>query len=198
MTTGLLERWAKEDAKNPPAWSYQDYDFVKGPIEQPHPNVFVFDLLTPLMCKSLLLRIANAPSEAPNSMNKYGVDLHGLGLDKWLHAVMLRHVLPIAQDYYPEVGKLAKPYGFIVKYAIGKQRKLDAHIDEPSAVTLNVCLGEEFEDGELVFLGPRKERFEVEHKVGRAIVHRGHHLHQAKSITSGSRTNLILWCGEKR
>ncbi len=183
-----------------PALKYQNYDVVKSSIEQPHPNVFVFDLFTPLICEALLGRIAEAPSEAPNSMNKYGVDLHegSLGLSGWLRTVMNKHVAPIARDYYPEVGKLSAMYGFVVNYAVGKQRKLAAHIDEPSDVTLNVCLGTQFEGGELVFMGPREEKFEVEHKVGRAIIHRGHHLHQAKAITSGKRTNLILWCSERR
>ncbi len=179
-------------------WRYLPGDCVKGKIEQPHPNIFVFDLFTENLCDALLYRVADVPSEAPNSMNKYGTGLDGLKLDAWLKDVVKHHVAPIAKDYFPEVKKLGAPYGFVVNYEMGKQRKLDAHIDEPSAVTLNVCLGGVFNGGELVFQGPRDERFEVEQRVGRAIVHRGHHLHRANAITGVWRSNLILWCPEKR
>lgn len=171
-------------------------DYFKPVIRESHPNIFVFDLFPPALCESLLERIAKTPSEPPNSMNKYGADLDDLGLKRWASQLKSHFVAPVARDYYPECGKLGAPYGFVVQYERGKQRSLAAHIDEPSLVTLNVCLGREFVGGDLVFLGPRKERHVVKHAPGQAIIHRGHHLHRAEPIERGHRTNLILWCGK--
>ncbi len=179
---------------------YYGADFVSyGIVDQIFPNIFVFDLFTPALCNQLLDKIAAAPQVAPNSMNKYGTDLRGAGLQSWLRQLVKKHVAPLAKSYYPEVKALKDPYGFTVDYRVGKQTALASHIDEPSAVTLNVCLRLGLEtDSTLVFTGPRWERYEVAHRVGQAIVHRGHHLHRANAIKSGSRTNLIVWCPGKK
>ncbi len=39
-----------------------------------------------------------------------------------------------------------------------------------------------------------QEVLEYSHVPGHAILHAGRHRHGAKAITSGQRTNLILWC----
>ena len=82
--------------------------------------------------------------------------------------------------------------------------QLDFHIDDAD-VTLNVCLGKQFEGGNLYFGGvrcayhqssaPRKEEeFIFEHKRGQGIFHLSKHLHLAQHIKSGTRHNLIMWC----
>lgn len=85
-----------------------------------------------------------------------------------------------------------------------RDKKLDFHVDD-AAVTLNVCLGEEFTGGELYFGGVRcsrhvgrtkateDEEIVFQHQVGTACLHLGKHRHQALPITSGRRLNLILW-----
>lgn len=87
---------------------------------------------------------------------------------------------------------------------INRDRKLDFHVDD-SAVTLNVCLGKEFTNGQLYFGGVRcsshtantlpraDEEIYVEHQVGTACFHLGNHRHRALPITNGRRFNLILW-----
>lgn len=181
-------------------------------ISEPHPGVFVIDdVLRASDCRGLLWLIDSkrpANAEPPNSMNRYGLALEDVKM-KWLATDLWRgRVLPVARKHYPDVGPLEKPYGFLVEYS-NKQRSLSSHIDEPSAVTLNLCLGRDFEGGRLVFHGLRcrrhadvryraGERFEIEHKIGRAIIHRGWHTHSALPIDSGRRANLILWCGAKK
>jgi len=85
-----------------------------------------------------------------------------------------------------------------------RDRKLDFHVDD-AAVTLNVCLGTEFTDGQLYFGGIRcsphvsatkprdDEEIYLEHQVGTACLHLGNHRHRALPISSGRRLNLILW-----
>lgn len=84
---------------------------------------------------------------------------------------------------------------------------LSFHVDD-SDVTINVCLGREFEGGDLLCHGQRcelhckstpplpelNEGTRVSHKVGQAIIHIGKHRHAALPITAGERSNLILWC----
>ena len=49
------------------------------------------------------------------------------------------------------------PPRFVVEYGADKDKKLDWHVDD-SDVTLNVCLGKQFEGGDLVFSGTRATR----------------------------------------
>jgi predicted 2-oxoglutarate/Fe(II)-dependent dioxygenase YbiX len=76
---------------------------------------------------------------------------------------------------------------------------LSEHVDD-SEVTLNVCLGKEFQGGSLYFKGIKgteseyKENIEYNHKVGKAVLHVGKHIHGANKIESGERVNLIIWC----
>ena len=66
-------------------------------------------------------------------------------------------------------------------------------------VTLNVCLGKNFEGGNLYF-GDMKTTpvcqstcVLVDHKVGYGLLHRGQQYHGALPIKSSERYNLILW-----
>lgn len=72
------------------------------------------------------------------------------------------------------------------------------HHDD-SDVTLNVCLGKDFEGATLSFCGAfgsaehRKHVHTYTHRVGRAIIHLGSHRHGADNIVSGERYSLIMW-----
>jgi hypothetical protein len=107
---------------------------------------------------------------------------------------------------FPNVGgsSLDSHHGFVVEYAMDRDLDLGFHVDD-SEVTLNVCLGKQFDSGELFFRGVRcdkhvngesrpEEVLEYSHVPGHAILHAGRHRHGAKAITSGQRTNMILWC----
>lgn len=167
-------------------------------ITEPFPGVFVFHVPRDVrreLHELIEWRRTRAKTVAPNSMNKYG-----LVLDKPLRTVMRQvqaeYVAPLAVEKYNIRLKL-DPYAFVVDYTLGTQRSLAAH-DDTSDVTLNLCLGKKWTGGELVFHGPGKQRFEIEHRVGQAIVHLGSQVHRAKTISSGTRSNLILWCQRRR
>lgn len=167
-------------------------------LKNPAAGVYTFDLLTPAGCSMLLDETAafekwKGKRVAPNSMNKYGMTLDEIGLDAWLDRLMSKWVATLTRTWFPEIGPLKEHYGFIVDYAADKQRSLAEHFDS-SDVTLNVCLGRKWTGGKLVFRGPRGGKIEIAHRPGRAIIHRGKHLHKALPVTSGSRSNLILWC----
>ena len=143
-------------------------------------GIAVFDLFTPAQCAVLLRRIAKLPAESPNSMNRYGTVLPWT---RWVDRLVAKHLafvgVPLAKTGH---------HAFVVEYS-AKQRSLAAHFDA-SAVTLNVCIGGNFDGGALVF---EPEMIAFEQKVGRAFIHRGSHVHRAKPIARGTRTNLVVW-----
>jgi hypothetical protein len=102
------------------------------------------------------------------------------------------------------LGCFRRHHGFIVEYAVDRDRSLGFHVDD-SELTLNVCLGTEFTGGELFFRGVRcalhqqtpampHEKFDYCHRVGHGVIHLGRHRHGALPLLSGRRTNLIVWC----
>jgi hypothetical protein len=188
-------------------------------VREVHPQVYVFDMLAPEFCTGLLEESAhfsqwcdrvNLPTIRPNTMNNYGIVLDSIGFAPMLQELMIGFVKPLSSWMYPEVGgdSLDSHHGFTVEYEAGKDVSLDFHVDA-SDVTLNVCLGEVFQGGELFFRGVRcarcqetewrdEEVFDIEHVLGRAILHRGKHRHGANPIRAGRRCNLILWCNSSR
>ncbi|CAF3607102.1 unnamed protein product [Adineta steineri] len=209
------------------------YDFQQWPIDQNLLNmiknssldndilkqmqttgVYTFSFLPVSFCQLLINEIAyfeqwcvdnGLKLYRPNSMNKYGVILDHFGFQKCLNDIVTNIVEPLTGLIYTHVTlPLDSHHGFVVEYAMDKDRKLDFHVDD-SAVTLNLCLGTEFTDGQLYFGGVRcsshtgttaprhDEEFYLEHQVGMACLHLGNHRHKALPITNGRRLNLILW-----
>ncbi|CAF3245360.1 unnamed protein product [Rotaria socialis] len=178
-------------------------------------GVYTFSFLPTTFCQTLINEIAyfeqwcadnGLELYRPNSMNKYGVILDHFGFGKCLNDIINNIVEPLTRLVFTHViPPLDSHRGFIVEYAMDKDRKLDFHVDE-AAVTLNVCLGTDFTGGQLYFGGVRcashigttkpraDEEIYLEHQVGTACLHLGNHRHRAMPITSGRRLNLILWC----
>jgi hypothetical protein len=164
------------------------------------PDVYVFDLLTPAFCRRLLAYTDRQDAAPPNTMNRYGAVLREIGLGSFAEVLLRRVVAPLARRFYPGVGPLRGTHGFLVEYSPDTQSSLGAHSDD-SAVTLNVCLGRKFEGGDLAFElddGREVRELKVQHAVGQAVLHRGQQYHRARRVTSGRRTNLILWCKRGR
>jgi len=177
------------------------------------PCLYTFKLLSDKTCTELIEEVEhfelwckhmNLAPQRPNSMNNYGAILDDFGFNKTLDDLMTKIVNPLASILYPYVGNLDGHHGFIVEYQIGKDTKLDFHVDD-SEVTLNVCLGKQFQNGQLYFGGIRchlhqqtnpqpAENIYVAHQPGIGLLHVGKHRHAAQKITSGHRLNLILWC----
>lgn len=132
-------------------------------------------------------------------MNNYGVILDEIGFTPFFDQLREIYISPIAKVLYPHEGsELVGHHGFVVKYKIGEDTKLDFHYDS-SQVTINVCLGKSFTGGSLYFNGlmhdpdSHNEDFEFQHQKGRGILHLGQHRHGANNIQSGTRYNMIVW-----
>ncbi|CAK9196415.1 unnamed protein product [Sphagnum troendelagicum] len=179
------------------------------------PGVFTFNMLKPGFCSMMLEEVEHFEKWAqdakvkvmrPNTMNNYGAVLDDIGMEDMLNELMTSYLNPMAAVLFPNVGgsSLDSHHGFVVEYAMDRDLDLGFHVDD-SEVTLNVCLGKQFDSGELFFRGVRcdkhvngearpEEVLEYSHVPGHAILHAGRHRHGAKAITSGQRTNMILWC----
>lgn len=195
--------------------------------------MYTFSFLPPSFCRSLIEEVEyferwcvdnGLKIHRPNSMNNYGVILDHFGFEQCLTDVITHVVEPLTRLLYRHVTlPLDSHHGFIVEYAMNKSdstftlkkcrsvhsrdRKLDFHVDD-SAVTLNLCLGAEFTDGQLYFGGVRcsshvsatapraDEEIILKHQIGTACLHLGQHRHRALPITTGRRLNLILWVSQ--
>jgi hypothetical protein len=170
--------------------------------------VYQLDLFTEDFCNVLLseldhLEASGIPLRRPNGMNRFGAILSHLGFQEGLLEPLMKYVVkPLSRELWPQwvdTEDLDETYGFVVRYRIGEDVDLAEHADT-SNVTLNACLGREFAGGELYFKGVRftdsgddTETHDVSHKRGSAVLHLGGHFHGVYPITSGERSNLVLW-----
>jgi len=127
--------------------------------------------------------------------------LNELGFDEdFLNKLREDYLTPITTLLFPECGgdRLDSHKSFIVKYKTDGDVDLNYHYDN-AEVTLNICLGKQFEEGSLYFGHMRTERqpdtayAEYRHKLTHGLIHRGQHMHGAMPITDGERYNLIMW-----
>ncbi|BBN15797.1 hypothetical protein MPTK1_7g00930 [Marchantia polymorpha subsp. ruderalis] len=184
-------------------------------ITEHSPGVYTFNMLDATFCSMMLEEVEHFENWAleakvkvmrPNTMNNYGAVLDDIGMEGMLNELMINFINPMAAVLFANVGgsSLDTHHGFVVEYSMDRDLDLGFHVDD-SEVTLNVCLGKDFDGGELFFRGVRcdkhvngesrpEEVLEYSHVPGRAILHAGRHRHGAKAITAGQRTNLILWC----
>jgi len=191
-----------------------DGDF-SGILKKVNDNLYIFKFLSTQFCRMMIEEKENFEKfsseehikiNRPNSMNKYGAILDEFGFGNLLNDWMIKIVKPMGIKLFPEFGSdtLDNHHGFLVEYEMGKDTNLGFHVDD-SEVTLNVCLGKNFEGGSLFFRGVRcddhqqtswtkEEEIEFFHEPGVALIHAGRHRHGANPITKGHRINLILWC----
>ncbi|GAX61988.1 permease of the major facilitator superfamily [Candidatus Scalindua japonica] len=188
-------------------------------LHEEYPGIYSFDVLKAEFCSQLIEEIMwfeawckkqQVTINRPNSMNNYGAVLDDFGFDSFLNRLMTEYISPLSTLLFNDTGggSLDEHHGFVVEYKMGKDESLGFHSDD-SDVTFNVCLGREFTNGTIYFNGLlcrmcqqilysssalTQEQVEIEHKIGRALLHRGLHRHGANDITSGERYNLILWC----
>lgn len=182
------------------------------------PQVFTFDCLSEEFCDALLGRAdgfvdaqsalredATTASPDESLFNKRHVSLDLLGLGSFLDILLSQLMRPLAALLFADLGELDWRYGYIIGYAAAAdgarnitRTSLVSHSDD-SEVTLSVCLGREFEGGDVVFRGLRgskaegREEGRVAPTAGRGTLHAGQHLHEVSPVTSGQRYMLIVW-----
>jgi hypothetical protein len=168
-------------------------------------GIYSFEIFNLEFCRQLIEEVDNferagLPVMRPNTMNNYGVILDEIGFKPFFDELTTQYIVPFATHLYPDNGgaTLDNHHAFIVQYKMTEDLDLGFHYDE-SEVTLNVCLGKQFQGGSLYFRGllldrsTRDENFEFHHIPGKAILHVGKHRHGANAIVAGERYNLIVW-----
>ena len=78
-------------------------------------------------------------------MNRHGLVVNQIGLEPAVRSLLHRHLAGLFAALYGEEGSdLDDHHTFIVRYKQGEDIGLDPHEDD-SDVTLNVCLGKDFQ-----------------------------------------------------
>ena len=145
------------------------------------------------------------PLRRPNGMNRYGAIINEIGLGQLIHTLIENYFRPVSQLLFPKsvTSDDTKEYfSFLVKYKKGEDVDLAEHTDA-STVTVNMCLGNNFEDGAIYFKNVRhmysvNQTEESKMKIipmeaGLSLIHLGQHVHGALPLTSGERLNIITW-----
>ena len=107
------------------------------------------------------------------------------------------YMRPIARLLFPEImGYDAQTFGFSIHYQPNTDTSIRPHTDA-SAVTLNINLnvpGETFTGSTVGFYDVKAGKVNpLTFTPGSAMLHRGNVPHAAQPITSGERTNFVLW-----
>ena len=113
------------------------------------------------------------------------------------NVLLSTYMRPIARLLFPEVvGYDSQTFGFSIHYKPNTDNSIRPHTDA-SAVTLNVNLNlpdEAFTGSAVDFLDSKTGQVTgLTFKPGAAMIHRGSAVHAAQPITSGERTNFVLW-----
>lgn len=147
-------------------------------------------------------------SETRMRPRKRPIDLDTVGLG-WINNLLFNLIMrPLSRHLYKDTeckDELDWRQGYVAGYSnvpsasAGLTRDhLVAHTDD-SEVTLNMCISDEFDGGELQFKGLRGTSDEnmlqgqYKHELGKALLHSGRHLHAVTRVTSGERYVLIMW-----
>ncbi|MFY0641713.1 MAG: 2OG-Fe(II) oxygenase [Bermanella sp.] len=185
---------------------------VRDLIEEVVPGVFQFQFFDPQRLVELrryLDDVANAgiPLRPP-----YGIALNRRGamldprsegflgapsFQMFYRELMDKYMRPIARLLFPEImGYDTQTFGFSINYQPGVDTSLRLHTDA-SAATLNINMNlpnETFTGSEVDFYDAGTGKMNrLTFKPCMAMMHRGSIAHAAQPITSGERSNLVLW-----
>ncbi len=207
----LLDKNLREAVKQ--AWEDPSKELaVKALLHEVAPDVFQFQFFDPerlAVLRGYLEQVWNSqiPMRPP-----YGIVLNRRGamLDSrsegylaapsfqaFYNEILNTYMRPISRMLFPEVmGFDTQTFGFSIYYEPNTDSSIRPHTDT-SAVTLNINLnlpGEEFTGSQVDFYHPYTGDIKsLTFKPGTAMLHRGNIAHAAKPITSGERTNFVLW-----
>lgn len=185
---------------------------VRDLLTEVAPGVFQFQFFDPQRLVDLrnylnAVAAAGIPLRAP-----YGIALNRRGamLDPrsegvlgapsfqlFYRELMDKYMRPIARLLFPEImGYDTQTFGFSIHYQPGVDTSLRLHTDA-SAATLNINMNlpnEMFSGSEVDFHDSHTGKMtRLTFKPGMAMIHRGNIAHAAQPITSGERSNLVLW-----
>jgi len=182
-------------------------------LHEASPSVFHFPIFTPEFCSKFISELhhcadqskqLNLPIRKANVRNSKGVVLNDFGFQDTLYRFMQDYIAPIANLLFPSRDrrewKFESNYTFSVEFEMGEDTDLVLHKDS-SDITLNICLGTQFEGADVYFYNPdltdpsslTEDPIDCSFKVGYGMMHRGRHLHGTRQLTSGHRLNVVMW-----
>ena len=175
------------------------------------PGVYVaqfFDLDRLAEFRTYLEAVANSeiPKRSPYGiqLNRYGMmldprsegHLAAPNFQAFYNAIMDRFMRPIARLLLGTYGYDNQTFGFSIQYNPDKDKDLHAHTDASSAtLNININLPDEEFTGSIVDFYDKASGKTVQTKFepGKAIIHRGNVPHATHPITSGQRSNFVVW-----
>lgn len=137
-------------------------------------------------------------------LNRYGIMLDprsegylaAPNFQAFYNDIMDRYMRPIARLLFGTYGYDNQTFGFSIQYNPDKDKDLHAHTDASSA-TLNININlpnERFTGSQVDFFDKTtKKTVQTVFEPGKAIIHRGNVPHATHPITSGQRSNLVVW-----
>ena len=175
------------------------------------PGVYVaqfFDLERLADFRNYLEAVVNAQiaTRPPHGiqLNRYGImldprsegHLAAPNFQAFYNEIMDRYMRPIARLLLGTYGYDNQTFGFSIQYNPDKDKDLHAHTDASSA-TLNININlpdEEFTGSQVDFFDKTSGKtVQTVFEPGKAIIHRGNVPHATHPITSGQRSNLVVW-----
>lgn len=187
-------------------------DLVKELWEEVSPGVFQCQFFDPSRLVELrtyldAVQSANIPIRPPHgiALNRFGamLDKRSEGylaaprFQDFYNQLLDKYMRPVARLLFPEIyGYDTQTFGFSIQYEPGVDTSLQPHTDA-SAATLNINLnmpGESFGGSEVDFYDTDSGKVNrLTFEPGTAMLHSGLIPHAARPITSGKRTNFVLW-----
>lgn len=167
-----------------------------------------FDLKRLAEFRDYLEAVVNSqiPKRAPYGiqLNRYGImldprsegHLAAPNFQAFYNHIIDRYMRPIARLLLGTYGFDNQTFGFSIQYNPNKDKDLQLHTDA-SAATLNININlphEKFTGSQVDFHDQTTgQTVQTIFKPGKAIIHRGNVPHLTHPITSGQRSNLVVW-----
>ncbi|CAM3605386.1 2OG-Fe(II) oxygenase [Zobellia roscoffensis] len=194
------------------AWENPEKESAVADLwEEIIPGVYVaqfFDVERLAEFRSYLEDVVNSkiPKRAPYGiqLNRYGMmldprsegHLAAPNFQAFYNEMMDRYMRPIARLLLGTYGYDNQTFGFSIQYNPDKDKDLHAHTDA-SAATLNININlpdEEFTGSQVDFHDTSTRKVvQTIFEPGKAIIHTGKVPHATHPITSGQRSNLVVW-----
>lgn len=121
------------------------------------------------------------------------------GFQKFYRELIDKYMRPSGRLLYPEYinsSDDSESFAFTIQYQPSKDAQIRQHSDR-SSLTFNININlpdEKYTGSSLYYVDPKSgEKKFASFGLGEAIVHRGDTQHAALPITSGTRSNVVLW-----